>query len=128
MWLVIFLCSALGGALRQALLLTMSPPEPGRFPYGTLLVNVSGCLAIGLLWGWFAREIPSTETGAILDRGATLWIVIGLLGGYTTVSTFALDTLDLLHRSKVGMAAGYLGATWFLGFAAVAAGWQLMAH
>ncbi len=63
------------------------------FPYGTLLVNVSGCLAIGFLYV------------LLLDRleDGTLWrafLMIGLLGAYTTFSTFSLETVNLIEAGE----------------------------
>ena len=66
------------------------------FPWGTLMVNISGAFLIGLAWGIFeAREIsPHTRT----------FIFIGLLGGFTTFSTYALETLNLFKDGDVELA------------------------
>lgn len=63
------------------------------FPYGTAVVNVSGCLVLGLLAGLFeARGAPSPDARAFL--------FIGLLGGFTTFSTFGYETFYLLRDSQ----------------------------
>jgi len=64
------------------------------FPYGTLVVNVAGCLAIGLLAGM-------AETRSVLDPQMRLFLLIGLLGGFTTFSTFAYETLALANDAEM---------------------------
>lgn len=80
--------------------------EPGRFPLATFLVNVAGCLAIGLC----ARRLRSPE----------LWLltVTGGLGGLTTCSTFAVETRGLLDGGHAGTAAAYVVATMVVGVGA----------
>jgi CrcB protein len=60
------------------------------FPYGTLAVNVCGCLAIGFLAG-------VAETRQIIDAEARIFLLIGVLGSFTTFSTFGYETLALLR-------------------------------
>jgi CrcB protein len=67
------------------------------FPYGTLAVNVLGCLAIGVLGGL-------AELRQVLDPGQRLFLLIGVLGGFTTFSTFAYETLALTHGAEFGKA------------------------
>lgn len=66
------------------------PPASLAFPWGTLVVNALGSLLIGVVWGWLEVARPG---------GATrLFLVTGLLGGFTTFSTFSYDTLLLLQQ------------------------------
>ena len=58
------------------------------FPYGTLAVNVVGCLAIGLLAGW-------SEARQVIGPELRLFLFIGLLGGFTTFSTFGYETFEM---------------------------------
>lgn len=87
------------------------------FPYGTLAVNVLGCLAIGLLGGMM-------EMRQALDPAQRLFLLIGVLGGFTTFSTFAYETLSLgqdaelakafantLLQLVLGLTAAWLGYT-----------------
>ena len=69
------------------------------FPYGTLTVNILGGLFMGLLVGILAR------TGA--DEGWRLFVGVGVLGGFTTFSSFSLDVVTLYERGAVGIALGY---------------------
>ncbi len=83
----------------------------GIFPIGTLMVNITGSLAIGFLWGLCEKINIAT--------GARLFIFIGLLGGYTTFSSFALENLGLLRDGELRAAAVNIVATNFLGLMAV---------
>lgn len=72
-------------------------PAP-RLPWGTLTVNVLGCFAIGLLGGL-------AEARGVLTPGARLFLLIGVLGGFTTFSTFGYETLALMREQAVARAA-----------------------
>ena len=84
------------------------------FPYGTLTVNVLGCLAIGLLGGL-------AETRQMITPEARLFLFIGLLGGFTTFSSFGYETLAFARDGEFVIAglnvmlqiALGLGAVWF---------------
>ncbi len=67
------------------------------FPYGTLAVNVIGCLAIGFIGGLL-------EQRQILTPSQRLFLLVGVLGGFTTFSAFAYETLNLLHASDFARA------------------------
>ena len=83
-----------------------------KFPYGTLLVNLAGCLVIGLLAGLSVKyELFSQE--------AKLFLFTGLLGGFTTFSAFGLETVFLLRRGEFLIAAAYVAASVAFGIALV---------
>jgi CrcB protein len=63
------------------------------FPWGTLLINISGSLALALFIGWFARQIDAPAQLRLL-------FAIGFCGAYTTFSTFAVDTVTLAEGGK----------------------------
>lgn len=86
------------------------------FPWGTLAVNVLGCLAIGFLGGLL-------ETRQLLSPAWRIFLLIGVLGGFTTFSTFAYETLGLLHESDAVRAAANLAGQIVLGLAAAWAGY-----
>ena len=93
-------------------------PGTGTFPYGTLVVNVAGCLVLGLIGGW-------ADHRQVLSPATRLFVMIGVLGGFTTFSTFAYETLALATASDVVRAFTNialqlvlgLGAAW-IGYAA----------
>jgi CrcB protein len=114
-WVAIAIGGALGSVARHAVNhLVQSRWIAMRFPAGTAIVNVLGCLVIGVLAGLLASERIAMRTH---------WrefVFVGLLGGFTTFSTFGLDTF-VLARSHSGTAAaanvllqvaGGLGAVW----------------
>ena len=82
------------------------------FPYGTLVVNVLGCLLIGLAAGY-------GETRGVLGPGARVFLLAGVLGGFTTYSAFGFETVDLLHSGQTGTALLNVGLQLVLGIGAV---------
>jgi CrcB protein len=88
------------------------------FPWGTLVVNVSGALAIGVFAG--LARLPG---GPLESASAHAFVVSGLLGGYTTVSSFSLQTLNLLLSDKTALAALNVAASSILPLLAVAGGY-----
>ncbi len=81
------------------------------FPWGTFAVNVSGCLLLGLLAGLGeARELFSNET--------RLFLFIGVLGGFTTFSTFGYETVVLLRDAAWGQAAANVSLNVLVGIGA----------
>ncbi|MFA5988392.1 MAG: fluoride efflux transporter CrcB [Sphingomonas sp.] len=72
----------------------------GGYPWGTLFVNVTGALAMGLLVGGLARA-------AVPQENARLLLGVGVLGGFTTFSAFALDIVVMVDRGAWGVALGY---------------------
>ncbi len=88
---------------------------PASFPYGTFLINVSGCFGIGFLAGL-------VEERFLLGPGARLFWMVGVLGGYTTFSTFGYETLVLLRGGSQAAALANAAGQVVLGLTAVAAG------
>jgi CrcB protein len=88
------------------------------FPAGTLVVNVTGSLLIGLLAGL-------AESRALLGPDARLLLVTGLLGGYTTFSAFSLETLVLLRAGQTTTAVLTVGLQVVLGVTAAWAGYAV---
>lgn len=71
------------------------------FPLGTLLINIVGSLAMGLLVGILARTLPPGQ------NEIRLFVAIGILGGFTTFSAFSLDTITLIERGELVPAGTY---------------------
>ncbi len=121
------LCVASGGGLGtwlrflvgRAWLAAIGPTRAGSFPYNTLTVNVLGSLFMGLLVGWLARYGSSGE-------GTQLFLAVGLLGGFTTFSSFSLDFIAILERGQLGLAAFYAGISLTAGFASLFLGLFIM--
>ena len=88
-----------------------------RFPMPTFLVNIGGCLVIGILAGLSARL-------NLFNSEAKLFLFTGLLGGFTTFSSFGLETFSLLKRGEMGVAALYVGLSVVVGLALVWAGFR----
>ncbi len=92
---------------------------PAAFPYATLMVNIAGCFAMGLLAGWLARQDASGE-------GMRLLLGVGVLGGFTTFSAFSLEIVTLAQRGAVGLAALYVALSIAGGVIGLIAGLTLM--
>ncbi len=84
------------------------------FPWGTLAVNLSGSFALGLLIPFLSRPGTLAGVGAFVE--------IGLLGAFTTFSTFAFETVRLEEEGARSLAALYVATSLFLGLLAIAAG------
>ena len=87
------------------------------FPWGTLTVNLVGCLFIGLLWAISERS-PMTPA-------VRIFLLTGTLGAFTTFSTFGLETFNLLRDGEIALAVGNVLAHNVIGLAAVIAGFFL---
>ena len=88
------------------------------FPVGTLLVNVLGCIALGMIMSLVEyRQLFGVQT--------RLFLTIGVLGGFTTFSTFGYETFVLLRESRYLHALLSVAGNVVVGTAAVAAGWML---
>ncbi|MFJ4285008.1 fluoride efflux transporter FluC [Paenarthrobacter nicotinovorans] len=93
-------------------------PAPGSWPLPTLVINLSGALALGALLEGLARRGPDVGS----RRVVRLALGTGFLGAYTTYSTLAVDAVHLLGAGAVPAAAGYLAASFLGGAAATTTG------
>ncbi len=107
-----------GAPLRYFLQGKVQDATSAGFPWGTLVVNLSGCLVIGLL-------LTLAEERELLSREARLLLVVGFLGSYTTFSTFGWETFALLRDNEVLQASGNAALSVFGGLLGVWAGTAL---
>ena len=113
-WLLVALGGAAGSLLRfagQKLLPAQS------FPYGTFGVNLTGCLLIGVFWAFFQK-------GALTNDGRLL-LITGLCGGFTTFSSFTLESMHLLQSGRWGVFILYIIASVVLGLLATFCGFKM---
>jgi fluoride exporter len=118
LYLIVFLGAGIGGALRHGVNVGAAKVFGLGFPYGTLIVNVAGSFAIGLLAGYFAFR-PG------IAQHLRLFLTTGLLGGFTTFSAFSLDTALLIERHDYALAAGYAAGSVLAGLCALFVGLAL---
>jgi fluoride exporter len=115
---VVYLLAALGGALGALArwgVATALPHSPGGWPWATLLVNLTGCLLLGALVAALTARSPEPPWARPL-------LAVGVLGGYTTYSAFAVETVGLVEAGAPWLAAGYVLVSVLGGVLAVAAG------
>jgi fluoride exporter len=103
-----------GANLRYWLTLLSQKLAGEAFPWGTMLINVSGSLLIGIVLGLFLKG-QMTESGRLL-------VAVGVLGGYTTFSAFSYEALNLVHRGQTFAALLYVLGSVVLGILAAAGG------
>ena len=101
LYLIVFVGAGIGGAMRHGVNVAATRLLGLGFPYGTVIVNVVGSFAMGLLAGYFAYR-------AGVPQHIRLFLTTGMLGGFTTFSTFSLDAAVLVERHSFGAAAGYM--------------------
>jgi CrcB protein len=93
-YLIVSLGAALGGGLRYWVSNITYKFLPATFPYGTLAVNVIGSFILGVIIFMF-------DDKQLITPGVRLFIAVGFCGGFTTFSTFSLETINLLKDSQI---------------------------
>ncbi len=117
-YLIVFLGGGLGASLRHGINIAAARLWGTAFPYGTLTVNVTGSIVMGLIAGYFAFRGDASQHWR-------LFLTTGILGGYTTFSAFSLDVALLYERGEIGFAALYVAASVLLSIAGLFAGLAL---
>ena len=116
--LIVAVGSMLGGVARYLCAVGIPRGAVSSFPYGTFAVNISGCLAIGLVYGlaerfdWFSADLR-------------LFLATGFCGGFTTFSAFAYENIELLQDKDYLTFAAYSGLSFLLGLGAAYLGLSL---
>lgn len=114
-YLIVFLGGGIGAALRHAFNLAFARLLGTAFPYATLFENVSGSIAMGMLVAFFAFKSG-------IPQHWQLFLTTGILGGYTTFSTFSLDVALLYERGELALAALYVAMSVALSIGGLFAG------
>lgn len=117
--LIVGLGSFFGGGLRCFISSVMKNACGQEFPWGTLAVNVMGCFVFGVLFALFAKNGSTNSNLCLL-------LTTGVCGGFTTFSTFAHESMQLLHSGNIVAFAGYVAASLFAGLSFVALGYLLV--
>ena len=118
-YLLVFFGGGLGASLRHAVNMACARGLGTAFPYGTFIINISGSTVMGLIAGYLAFKGEATQHWR-------LFLMTGILGGYTTFSAFSLDTALLYERGEVSLAALYVLGSVGVSIAGLFAGLALM--
>jgi len=119
-YLIVFVGAGFGGALRHAVNVIVSRLLGSEYPYSTFLVNVGGSFAMGLLAGWFAYKAETSQVWR-------LFLTTGILGGFTTFSTFSLEAALLWERGEGFNAALYTISSVMLALCGIFGGLRVIA-
>jgi CrcB protein len=118
-YLLVFVGGGLGATLRHAVNVTCAKCIGTAFPYGTFIINISGSIVMGLIAAYLALKGEASQPWR-------LFLMTGILGGYTTFSAFSLDTAVLYERGELALAALYIVGSVGLSIAGLFAGLALV--
>lgn len=117
--LAVALGGAIGSVTRYLVAIGVGRAFGTNFPWGTLIINVTGSFLIGAFTGLFALKWD-------LPQAMRIFLTVGICGGYTTFSTFSLDAFYLMERGELIAAGGYVIASVVLSISALVAAMQLV--
>lgn len=120
-YLLVFAGGGLGATLRHTINVFSARTLGVAFPYSTFFINVTGSLVMGLIAGYLAFKGEASQPWR-------LFLMTGVLGGYTTFSAFSLDTIMLYERGELALASLYVVGSVLLAIAGLVAGLALMRH
>jgi CrcB protein len=115
----VFVGGGTGAVMRYLLGIQAAKLWGVNFPYGTLIINILGSFLIGVIASYFA--LYSTES----NQSLRLFLIVGILGGFTTFSSFSLETLMLLQRGEFWLAIGYILLSVLISLAVAHFGFEL---
>jgi fluoride exporter len=118
-WIAFAIAAAIGAPARYLVEGLVQQRTGGRFPWGTVVVNVSGCFVLGLVTGLGLYHGLSATARTVVGTGG--------MGAYTTFSTFTVQTIGLIEEGEAGAGLGNVAASILVGLAAAAAGLALAA-
>ncbi|WP_353142969.1 fluoride efflux transporter CrcB [Acinetobacter pragensis] len=116
-WLLVALGGAIGASLRYSASLWFIKPS-GLFPWTTWWVNMLGCFLAGIFFA-FTQKYP------VLQQETRLFLMVGILGGFTTFSSFGLETFQLLKQGQNGWALMYVFSSLMVGVIVLSLGFYL---
>lgn len=117
-WILVACGGALGACIRYALSMWLAKPTD-IFPWPTWWINITGCILAGMLFALTLR-FP------VLQQEARLLLMVGVLGGYTTFSSFGLETFMLLKQGQVMLALAYALSSLLFGVLCLALAFYLL--
>jgi CrcB protein len=120
-YLLVFVGGGLGASLRHAVNMLCARCIGTGFPYGTFIINITGSTVMGLIAGYLAFKGEASQHWR-------LFLMTGVLGGYTTFSAFSLDAVLLYERGEIGLALFYVIGSVVFSIAGLFAGLALMRH
>jgi CrcB protein len=120
-YLLVFVGGGIGASLRHTVNITCAKCIGTAFPYGTFIINITGSIVMGLIAGYLAFKGEASQPWR-------LFLMTGILGGYTTFSAFSLDTALLYERGQIGLALFYVLGSVVLSIAGLFAGLALVRH
>jgi len=120
-YVLVFFGGGCGASLRHAVNMASARALGTGFPYGTFIINITGSIVMGLIAGYLAFKGEASQHWR-------LFLMTGILGGYTTFSAFSLDTALLFERGMVGLAAIYVVGSVGISIAGLFAGLALVRY
>lgn len=116
-WLLVACGGAIGASLRYGASLWIMPSQAG-FPWATWLINLVGCVLAGIFFA-ISMKFP------VLQHETRLFLMVGILGGFTTFSSFGLETFQLLHQDQMMLAGVYAISSLIIGVCVLGMGYYL---
>jgi CrcB protein len=120
-YLLVFIGGGLGATLRHIINVVSARCSARRFPYHTFIINITGSTVMGLIAGYLAFKGEASQPWR-------LFLMTGILGGYTTFSAFSLDAALLYERGEIGLGAVLRAGSVVLSIAGLFAGLALVRH
>lgn len=120
-YLIVFVGGGLGATLRHFINVLCARCMAPGFPWGTFIINITGSTVMGLIAGYLAFKGEASQPWR-------LFLMTGILGGYTTFSAYSLDAALLYERGELWLAALYVTGSVVLSIAGLFAGLALIRH